>query len=239
MRCPLCGCRPARARCALGRVRQRRRRADHHLHGSHRRATSGTAAPSRCTPRLSVTLAVHLALVRRPRLAARPVAGRRPPGPAWPPGASSGAGTSGPAATAAAQKLVAPVGRVVAVALLELEPGRLSRHRRAAEGRHHRVRVKGIAGRHSLQHFEQAMHLIETRPPRGWPTSAWSASRRSRASRPSSTCTSSRRTRCARGREYDLALAPQSVHEPAPFGVQRDRRVEDDSRAQGTGSRSA
>ena len=79
------------------------------------------------------------------------------------------------------------------------------------------MRVQGIAGRHSFQHFEQARHLIESAAEgqsdiglvrvatvKGHPSQADIFLKKENPLREKV--------------EYDMALAPQSVHDPAPFG---------------------
>ena len=79
------------------------------------------------------------------------------------------------------------------------------------------MRVQGIAGRHSFQHFQQAVHLIESAAEgqsdiglvrvaavKGHPSQADIFLKQENPLREPV--------------EYDMALAPQSVHDPAPFG---------------------
>jgi hypothetical protein len=87
-----------------------------------------------------------------------------------------------------------------------------------------KVRVKAIPGRHSKQHFDQAMHLIETagdtHPDREALADIGMIRVETVKGHPSwFDLYFKRRNPLAEVVRFDLALAPKSVHEPLQFGL--------------------
>jgi len=79
------------------------------------------------------------------------------------------------------------------------------------------VRVQGLAGRHSFQHFQQAVHLIESAAEGHADIGLVRVA--AVKGHPSQVDIFLKQENPLRGDvEYDISLAPQSVHEPAPFG---------------------
>lgn len=87
-----------------------------------------------------------------------------------------------------------------------------------------KVRVKAVPGRHSKQHFDQAMHLIETagdtHPDREALADIGMIRVETVKGHPSwFDLYFKRRNPLAEVVKFDLALAPKSVHEPLQFGL--------------------